>query len=343
MSKLQIGVIGAGWFASRRHLPELRSLPDAEIAALCRRNPEKLAQMAAHFGVKRTYTDYRQMLEEMELDGVLIATPHALHYEQAKAALERGIPVLVEKPMTVTVAQGRELVALAEERGLPLLVALNPPYWRHCHALRERIQSGAVGEIEAADLRWTSNVEGVFGRVALPDSLPGLVSPTLFRADPALSGGGHLMDSGSHQVCELLWVTERRAVEVMALMDDLPVDLRYTLSVRLDNGALCTLNSLGDSHCPVRRVHNVYYGSKGTLTVDGMPFRLTWQEPEGEPATRAEEDLPPVPGPVTNFVDVLRGRAEPLCRGQDGLAVVALIEAAYESARTGKGVEVVEV
>src|SRR5579871_1322992 len=80
---VRLGVVGAGWFASRRHLPDARANPQVHLSALCRRDPAACAKMAAHFQVdpEHTYADWRQMLEDAELDAVLIATPHALHYE----------------------------------------------------------------------------------------------------------------------------------------------------------------------------------------------------------------------------------------------------------------------
>ena len=92
-----------------------------------------------------------------------------------------------------------------------LAVAVNPPYWAHCHALRDWLAEARIGELEAVDLRWFGAVEALYGRGPLPENLPGVVRPSLFRGDPALAGGGHLMDAGSHLVSELLWVTGRKA------------------------------------------------------------------------------------------------------------------------------------
>ena len=97
-SPVRIGVLGAGWFASRRHCPDIAAHRDAELTALCRRNPEKLQQMADAFSVADTFTDYRELLDSGTLDGVLVCSPHDLHYEHAKAALDQGLHVLLEKP-----------------------------------------------------------------------------------------------------------------------------------------------------------------------------------------------------------------------------------------------------
>lgn len=340
--KVRMGVIGAGWFVSRRHLPVMVRHPEVEVAALCRRNPEALRRMAEHFGVSRVYTDYREMLEKEPLDAVLIATPHALHYEQTKVALEQGLHVLVEKPMTVTCREGRELVALAKERGLVLEVALNPPFWAHCHRMREWMGSEDFGELEAVEILWSvASISGrtAFGRKPLPATLPGVVPPTDFRFHVELSGGGNLLDGGSHLISALLWTTGRRVVEVMAFMDEVPLDTRASVLLRLDNGALAGIHHVANTAMEERkRVREVYMGSGATLTVEGQPFRLRWEPREGEERQETEADWPPAPQPVENFVDVILGRAENLSPPEHGLAVVEVIEAAYESARTGKAV-----
>jgi len=271
---IRIGVIGAGAFASRRHLPSLVESSDAEIVALCRRNQEMLVKMADHFNVERTFTDYCAMLDNVEMDGVLVASPHALHYEHAKTAMERNLHVLIEKPMTVRSDEARDLIVLAEAKKRVLLIALNPPYWAHGLFLQKAIQDGEIGEIEAININWVGDVREVYGKIPFPENLPGVVPPTTFRADPKMAGGGHLLDGGSQ--------------------------------------------------------------SKGTLIVDGIPFKVTMQKPDGELLVHEEDQMETPQQPVDNFIDAILGRAQPLSTGDDGLRVVEVIEAAYQSSRTGE-------
>src|SRR5437660_789506 len=77
--RVRIGVVGAGWFASRRHLPDIGRCAGAELAAVCRRDEAELQRIAEHFGGPATYRSYDRMLAEAELDAVLVCTPHALH------------------------------------------------------------------------------------------------------------------------------------------------------------------------------------------------------------------------------------------------------------------------
>ena len=105
-AKIRLGVIGAGWFASRRHCPDIVEHPDAELTALCRRDSEELRTMANAFGDPACFTDYRALLDSDLVDGVVICSPHNLHFEHAMAALQRDLPVLLEKPITIEPAEG---------------------------------------------------------------------------------------------------------------------------------------------------------------------------------------------------------------------------------------------
>ena len=335
--KLRFGVIGAGSFTSRRHIPTIIDSPDAELVALCRRNEEMLRKVADHFHCPNTFTDYRQMLDELEMDAVLVTTPHSLHYEHARAALEKGLHVMIEKPMAIKAGEARELADMAKDRGLVIVVALNPPFWSHTAYLRQAIKSGVLGEIEGVHINWVGNAEHVFGLKPMPDSMPGVTPPTLFRADPELGGGGHFVDSGSHLVSELLWTTGLKACEVCALMDNSEFDMRTNVSLTLENGAVCTISNIGNSGIS-RRIHNTYFGSKATLFVDGMPFKVTLCNPDEEQVVVSEEDMPETPQPVDNLINAILGRSEPLCSAEDGLQVVEVVEAAYISAQTGRKV-----
>lgn len=339
---IRLGVIGAGWFASRRHLPDAENDPHLALTALCRRDPNARAKMTERFKIapEHAYDDWQQMLDGEELDGVLIATPNALHYEQAKAYLERGLHVLIEKPMSVRAKDARELVALAEARGLQLAVALNPPYWAHCHRIRKALRSEAMGALESAAMYWTGSAEMVFGRTPFPDNLPGVVPPTLYRSDPELNGGGYFIDGGSHLVSQLLWVTGLRARRVTALMDTTPTDMRASLCIELENGAMATINALGDSHYPARRVRNVFGAVHGVVTVIGFDFETCIAVHGQESQKFHENDLAPVGTPVGNWADAIQGRGTLFSPGAHGAHVVEVVEAAYESAATGRTISI---
>jgi len=337
-SPVRLGVLGAGWFASRRHIPDAVAHKQVSLEALCRRDDAARAKLAAHFQIptERAYADWHRMLDEVELDAVLIATPNHLHYEQAKNALERGLHVLLEKPMALHSAEAHALVALAAAKNVKLGVALNPPFWAHCHQVRRALRDPNMGALESATMYWTGSAEYVFGRAPAPENLAGIVPPTMFRADPEQNGGGYFQDGGSHLVSELLWVTGLRVRRVSALMDAVPADMRIALSLGMENGAVVTLTSIGNSHFATRRVRNIFGAEHGSVTVINFEFDTTIMLNGQEHRRFKEADLMPVAGPIANFVDSICGRGKLFSTGEHGAQVVEVIEAVYESATTGR-------
>ena len=338
VSQVRLGVIGAGWFVSRRHLPDVKDNKHVALTSLCRRDAEARAKMETHFGLPPNsgYDDWRKMLDQAPLDAVLIATPNYIHYEHAKAALERGLHVLLEKPMTIKSEHARELVELAKGRGLKLAVALNPPHWAHCHRAKRALQSENMGVFESAAMYWTGSAAHLFGRAPRPAKMDGVVPPTDYRADPEMNGGGYFADGGPHLVSELLWLTGLRPKRIAALMDALPADMRIAISIEMENGAIATINSIGDSQFEQRRVRNVFGSANGTVAIIHQEFETHIQIKGMEPVKFREADLMPVASPVNNFIDAIQGRAELFSPGEHGADVVEVVEAVYQSATTGR-------
>src|SRR2546425_2647179 len=112
--RFRVGVIGTSWWADLEHLPGLRARRDVDLMSLCGRNPDRLAALAAKFGVQKTFTDWRAMISGGGLDALVIATPNSLHHPQAMAAFEAGLHVICEKPLAMEVGLARGMGARAE-------------------------------------------------------------------------------------------------------------------------------------------------------------------------------------------------------------------------------------
>ena len=126
--KARLGFIGAGWWATSNHMPVFAAREDVELVGVCRLGKEELRQVQEAFGFGYATEDYHDLLDKCELDGVVVASPHTLHHEHARAALEKGLHVMCEKPLTTRAEHARELVQLADGKGVQLLV----PYgWHH--------------------------------------------------------------------------------------------------------------------------------------------------------------------------------------------------------------------
>ena len=110
--RARIGIIGTGWWATFAHLPSLTSYPKAEVVALADPSAERLAQAGERFGIGAQFADYREMLDKVELDGVVVATPHATHHGIAQDVLSRGLPLMLEKPMVLLNSESKPTAVL---------------------------------------------------------------------------------------------------------------------------------------------------------------------------------------------------------------------------------------
>ena len=344
MAKLRVGVIGAGSFACLRHLPDLLATGEVELAAVCRRDAAALALVAEHFGVPRRFADYREMLAEVPLDAALVSSPHALHAEHARAALERGLHVLTDKPLALTAAEARALRDLAAAGGRTLMVAFSLPFDPVYREAGRRIAAGELGSLQFAQAWAITNADafGFFGRGAFPAGFPLLVPPTDFRAHPELGGGGYFQDVGNHLVAGLLVATGLRPVEVLATLDNAVLDMRAAVTIRCAGGALCSVTTMADAFPDEPELRSLngaqFVGDRGSIAIDSSGALLQrW----GRPAERVPADpAGAAPSPARNFVAVLRGRAAPLVSSDDAVATVQVVGAAYRSAREGRPVPV---
>ena len=170
MDRLRIGVIGLGWFGEI-HCETIVGIPNMELAALCTRTPDRLAQQAEKFGVKKTYRDYRDMLADKDIDAVSIVTMWDQHTDPTIAALEAGKHVFLEKPMASTVADCRKIMAASKNAKGVLqighIVRFNPRY----RMAKQAIDEGKIGKIVALSSRrnipaaWTPEILNKIGPI----------------------------------------------------------------------------------------------------------------------------------------------------------------------------------
>lgn len=191
--RLRAGVVGTGWWSGLEHLPGLAARPDVELAALCGRDPGRLAALADRFGVAERYTDWREMIAAGRLDLVVIVTPNALHHPVAMAALEAGAHVICEKPLALDAGQARQMAERAAARGLQTLTFFTHRAVAAAAHVRRLIREGRLGRplhVNAAYLS-ASHLK------------PG--KPAAWRMQRAEAGTGVLGDIGSHLVDMVGW------------------------------------------------------------------------------------------------------------------------------------------
>src|SRR6476620_9790919 len=159
MKKVRIGIIGAGWWATSAHIPAVKSHPHAELVAVQSREQATAEKIAFDFGANHACVTLEDMFALKNLDAVIVASTPNVHHAQAKAALEHGLHVLIEKPMTFTAAEARDLVETAAQKQLQLLVSCPWHFTAHGIEARRLIQSGALGDIKMISILMTNPVD----------------------------------------------------------------------------------------------------------------------------------------------------------------------------------------
>ncbi|MFE6098439.1 Gfo/Idh/MocA family oxidoreductase [Streptomyces laurentii] len=190
-SPLRVGLVGYGLAGSVFHAPLIAASPDLVLDTVSTGNPERAAQArAAHPGVRVAGSADEVLARAGELDLIVVASPNKTHVPVAAAALEAGLPVVVDKPLAATAAEARALAALAEDRGLLLSVFQNRRWDNDFLTLRALIAEGALGEVQRFESRferWRPQPKGGWRE----------------SGDPA-EIGGLLYDLGSHVVDQAL-------------------------------------------------------------------------------------------------------------------------------------------
>jgi predicted dehydrogenase len=323
---LRFALIGTGGFA-RNHARRLAAHPEVQLVALCDVSTDTTRDFAEaalpddHPQVNH-YDSIEALLAGEQLDAVVIATPHTLHFAHAMQALAAGCHCYIEKPMVTAAADAYALRDEAERRERIVVIGYNTPSTASFAYLRETIRTGRLGRLEMVNgyisQSWLKATQGKW------------------RQDPALSGGGQAYDSGAHFLCSIVWTVESPVESLSAFVDQkgTAVDINSVINIRFNNGVLASLCIGGNS------VHwgsgSAYVFENGVIEIDAWNGR--WIREYRELArTEAEIELPPDPGhAMHNFIDAIQGRAEPKTSPIDGIRQSELMDALLESARTGK-------
>ena len=153
-NQVRIGVIGTSWWTDLMLLPALKSHPQAAVVALCGRNRERAQALAAKFAVPQVYTDYQQLYAEAQIDAVVIATPDDTHYAMVMHAFDADLHVLCEKPLALTVAQAKTMLARAEASGRQHMVDFSFRWLPQIRYLFELVADGYLGPCYHGHFRW---------------------------------------------------------------------------------------------------------------------------------------------------------------------------------------------
>ena len=154
LNKLRIALVGCGPI-SERHLLSWKNTPRVEVVALCDRHEENLEQRSSEFGIKRTFKDFKRLLEEVDFDIVDIATRPYSHKELVLQAAEKGKHILCQKPFAPTIKEAQEMIRASEKCGVRFMICENWRWFIWFRVIRSILNSGEIGEVKYA--RMTSH------------------------------------------------------------------------------------------------------------------------------------------------------------------------------------------
>ena len=264
------------------------------------------------------FTDYRELIGLGRVDGVIVSTPNACHFEQCRFALENGVHVLVDKPLTITAAEASELVHLSRERELVLMTAFTRHFMGSTEFVRERISAGDLGTLKMI--------------TAVQCRHPHQQPPT---------NGGMLLCRAVHIVDVCTWLADLPVTQVEAQIEYGPDGRETFADIRMQLGQAVPVRLICIQDSDLYQDEVTVYGTK-------QSFRL--KRPRLLACDRAGSwsevtDLPVCSNSTAYFVDTLRGqvpdqeRALADLHSADGLRALQVLEAAVKSARTGDCIE----
>ncbi len=359
VDKVRIGVIGTSWWTDTMFLAGFKSHPQADLAAICGRNRDRADEMAAKHQIPGVFTDYRELLDQGDLDAVVVATPDDLHYRMTMEALDLNLHVLCEKPLALNAQHARAMLEKAEAQAVKHMVLFTWRWQPHFRYLKDLVDDGHIGQCNYADFYTLAGfgLEPVYRWRADGDRTNGVISDM----------GAQLIDFAHWYIGKISRVNAQLATfRDIPGPGDRPINpTNDTASVlmQFENGAQGVIRVSSVTHRGDRGGDKGVrlYGEAGTLEVDQIYFG-----PEAGATFRGvrdgEERYAEIPIPDTYFANMRNKEMfEPYYTQPagprlfvdailedeiiepdfyDGLQVQEVIDAVLESSRTKEWVDI---
>ncbi|MGI5132243.1 Gfo/Idh/MocA family protein [Pseudonocardia sp. CA-107938] len=344
MDRPRIAVVGAG-LIGRRHIEELVASTEADLTAVVDPGPAGPV-LAAQHGVPLHHS-LAELLAGDRPDGVILATPNRMHVDGGLECVAAGVPVIVEKPIGDSIDGATRLVEAGDRAGVPIMTGHHRNHSPVMAAARAAVASGALGDIVA--VTGTALFHKPDGYFDVNDG---------WRRRP---GGGPILLNLIHDV-NCLMSLAGDIVRVQATTSSatrgFPVEDTAAMVFTFANGALGTFllsdtaasprsweqTSGENADYPTHPDEDCYHlaGTRGSLSVPSLrlrdyPGERSWYEPF-RTSTIPVVHGDPLANQIAHFADVIRGTAEPVCSGRDGLAALRVVDAVLEAARTARAV-----
>lgn len=357
MAKLKLAIVGCGGIANNKHLPSLSKQKEVEVVAFCDIIVERAEKAAKEFGAEgaKVYEDYRELLKDASIDVVHVCTPNDSHAPITIAALEAGKHVMSEKPMAKYAADARDMVAAAKRTGKKLTVGYNNRFRKDSQYLYKTVRDGELGEIYFAKAH-------AIRRRAVP-------TWGVFL-DEEKQGGGPLIDIGTHALDLTLWMMDNykpkavlgttfhklghkeNSANAFGPWDpkEFTVEDSAFAMITMENGATIMLESswalntleVDEAKCSLSGTEGGA-DMKNGLRINGEAHsRLFVKEIElnggGVAFFEGGDSDNPSDLEMALWIDALLNDKEPVVTPEQALVVSEILEAVYESAKTGKAV-----
>ncbi|MGE5561177.1 MAG: Gfo/Idh/MocA family protein [Chloroflexota bacterium] len=351
MDTINVGIIGTGSISSA-HVEAYQRLPGVRVIAACSTNAERAGRFAARYGIPHVFTDHRELLAMEKLCAVSVATWNNSHAPISIAALRAGKHVLCEKPLAMNAAEAADMVATARDTGKLLMVGMCRRFSEKARALRAMVERGDLGSLYYAKTgyirRW-GNPGGWF-------------------ANKQLSGGGPVIDLGVHiiDLVRFLAGGPRATAVSAAVFDRLgmrpevrgvskyrsasyseynDVEDGATALIRFDSGLVLTAEVSWVQNIKEDRMYLELYGDRAGAQLDpefeiygNIGPHLTDTRPLIDPELNRSRHS--INEQAAHFIDCIANGTPCLSPAEDGLEMMRIIDAIYESARQGREITI---
>jgi predicted dehydrogenase len=340
---MEIGIIGAGWWAAHAYIPLLQVDPRVSAISVCRPDRDGLDTLRSKLAVQHGFEDAAEMLEGRPLAGVIVSSPHVLHAEHALMCIEKRIPVLIEKPMTTSSSDAQRIVAAAAKSQTPVVIAYGWNFRPVAVAALRLARQDWIGNLVHATCTTATATTELFSGLQPPPTRAHLFRPAASTwADPSRAGG-YAWGQLTHALGLFFLLVDQAPTGVFARMSlsEAGVDLSDAAVLELDSGASVVIS--GNGRLPRGRRKQVdirLFGTEGTLLLDLERERLEATRFDGrayaEALSEGDGDYG-VSELVHGFVDLCAGQPfQNYASEHIGAKAVQVIDAMHRSARSGR-------
>jgi len=341
---VRVGVVGLGM--GYVHIQRYAKSPAVKIQAICDQNEELLKKVADEFKIPQTFTKFEDFLEKAEIDAVSLVVPNYLHKPMALASLDKGWHVMCEKPMAMDTAEAIEMRDKVRATGKKFMIHFNQRFREEHQYFKSVIESGRLGNVYYASAGWRR--------------MRGMPRFGGWFGQKKMSGGGPLIDLGVHMLDLTRWlIGSPKAVTVSASTfafigqslaraqkKDFDVEDLASALIRFDNGSTLALEVSWALNFEEReKVYMELSGTAGGLSNVSYDYKDTqtciFHEENGAMVKTVPLKYPPsFETAQEHFVNCILNDKEPSVSATDGVEIMRLLDAIYESARIGREVEV---